>query len=147
MGRAYGDPLDRRVSNYYGGHFRVYRQKPLFEKSANCSSRLGEPHRTFGQFEFDKSEGHVTRFVVQFERSIGDEWSEVVRFDHEPENPMGHDITEEGLHMDVYRDGDKVRVKDDFPPVYLYPTHRDTLSRASERTPTNCSRGLTNGTI
>lgn len=32
---------------------------------------------------------------------------------------MGHDITEEGLHMDVYRDGEKVRVKDDFPPVPL----------------------------
>lgn len=44
---------------------------------------------------------------------------EVVRFDHDPTNPMGHDITEEGLHMDVYRDAEKVRVKDDFPSVPL----------------------------
>jgi hypothetical protein len=77
-----------------------------------------DPHARV-RVEIDKSEGHVTRFVVQLERSIGGEWSEVVRFDHEPENPMGHNITKEGLHMDVYRDGEKVRVKDDFPPVPL----------------------------
>lgn len=43
----------------------------------------------------------------------------MVRFDHEPENPMSHDTIEEGLHMDVDRDVKKVRVKDDFPPVAL----------------------------
>lgn len=50
--------------------------------------RVEYPHARV-RVEIDKSEGHVTRFVVQLERSIGDEWSEVVRFDHEPENPMG----------------------------------------------------------
>ncbi|XVH33873.1 DUF7718 family protein (plasmid) [Haloferacaceae archaeon DSL9] len=69
--------------------------------------------------EIDKSQGRVTRFVIQLERSVAGEWSEVVRFDHEPENPMGHDITNEGLHMDIYRDGEKVRVKDNFPSVPL----------------------------
>jgi hypothetical protein len=76
------------------------------------------PHAR-ARVEIDKSEGRVTRFVVQLERLVNNEWSEVVRFDHEPENPNGHDITEEGLHMDVYRESEKARVKDDFPPVPL----------------------------
>lgn len=69
--------------------------------------------------EIDKEQGDVTRFVIQLERSIEGDWKQVVRFDHNPENPNGHDITKEGLHMDVYRNGDKARVKDDFPPVPL----------------------------
>jgi len=35
------------------------------------------------------------------------DWLEVVRFDHNPDTEMGHDITEDGLHMDIYRDGQK----------------------------------------
>ena len=76
------------------------------------------PHARL-RVEIDKTAGLPTRFVVQLERRADGSWWQVVRFDYEPENPMGHDITEEGLHMDVYRDGEKVRVKDDFPPVDL----------------------------
>lgn len=65
--------------------------------------------------EIEKQEGIPTRFVIQLERRIDDDWHQVVRFDHNPANPMGHDLTEEGLHMDIYYDGEKVRVKDDFP--------------------------------
>ena len=56
---------------------------------------------------------------------------------------MGHDITEEGLHMDIYREGERVRVKDDFPPVGLIrapryciaylKTNAETLLRRFER--------------
>lgn len=56
---------------------------------------------------------------------------------------MGHDITEEGLHMDVYRDGEKTRVKDEVPPVELtyapryriayIGRHADTLLRRFEK--------------
>jgi len=76
------------------------------------------PHARL-RVEIDKTAGVPTRFVVQLERRVDESWQQVVRFDHDPENPMGHDVTEEGLHMDVYRDGEKVRVKDDFPPVGL----------------------------
>ena len=41
-------------------------------------------------------------------------WHHVVRFDHDPENPMEHDTTEEGVYMDVYRVVEQIRVKDDF---------------------------------
>ena len=73
-----------------------------------------------------------TRFVVQLERGIGDEWRQVIRFDHDPENPMGHDIAEDGVHMDVYRDGEKVRVKDDFPPVPLNHAPRYCITYTRE---------------
>ena len=63
--------------------------------------------------------GAVTRFFVQLEYWLDGEWLEVVRFDHNPETEMGHDITKEGLHMDIYRDGEKYRTKEDFPPVEL----------------------------
>ena len=63
--------------------------------------------------------GEVTRFFIQLEYRLNGEWLEVVRFDHGPDTEMGHDITEEGLHMDIYRDGEKYRIKDDFPPVKL----------------------------
>ena len=76
------------------------------------------PHARL-RVEIDKERGTPTRFVVQLERRVAGEWAAVVRFDHDPENPMGHDITEEGLHMDVYRDGEKVDVVNSFPPVRL----------------------------
>lgn len=93
-----------------------------------------------------KEAGAPKRFVVQLERRIDDDWWEVVRFDHDPENPMGHDITQEGLHMDVYKFGEKARVKDDFPPVRLYE-RRDIVLHTLSSMPTHCSGGSRNGTI
>lgn len=87
--------------------------------------------------------GDVTRFLVQLEYWLDGEWLEVVRFDHNPNTGFGHDITEDGLHMDIYRDDQKYRMKDDFPPVELnraprYCTtyireHADRLIRRFER--------------
>ena len=31
----------------------------------------------------------------------------MVRYDHDPASEFGHDATEEGLHIDVYRDGEQ----------------------------------------
>lgn len=39
----------------------------------------------------------------------------MARFDHDVDGP--HDVGEEGLHLDVYRDGEKYRRSTDFPPV------------------------------
>jgi len=52
--------------------------------------------------------GNVPRFFFQLEYRLGDEWAEVVRFDHNEDAEAGHDVTEEGVHMDVYRDGEKI---------------------------------------
>jgi hypothetical protein len=69
--------------------------------------------------EIDTHRGIPTRFVVQLEYRIDGEWRAVVRFDHDQTGEQSHDITEEGLHMDVYRNGEKYRVERGFPPVSL----------------------------
>lgn len=35
---------------------------------------------------------------------------------HDQEAEGGHDVTEEGLHMDVYRNGEKVKTEQLAPP-------------------------------
>ncbi|WP_436910192.1 DUF7718 family protein [Halosimplex marinum] len=45
------------------------------------------------------------------------DWRPVVRYDHDRDAEGGHDITDEGLHIDIYRDGEKVDVKDVYGPV------------------------------
>lgn len=46
--------------------------------------------------------------MVQLEYWLEDDWCAVVRYDHDQEAPGGHNITEEGLHRDVYREGEKI---------------------------------------
>ncbi|MEM4782509.1 MAG: hypothetical protein QXG03_13240 [Halalkalicoccus sp.] len=60
---------------------------------------------------FSTDRGEVTRFFVQLEYWLDGDWREVVRYDHDATAAGGHDITAEGLHRDVYRDGEKVAVK------------------------------------
>lgn len=80
--------------------------------------------------------GRVKRFVVQLEYWINDEWREVVRYDHDPESEMGHDVTEEGLHMDIYRDGkkeDTEYVTGPIPADVAIDTAEEHLSEHLER--------------
>jgi hypothetical protein len=59
-------------------------------------------------FGYSHDRGEVTRFMVQLEYLIDGEWSPIVRYDHDGETDHGgHDVTEEGLHIDIYRDGEK----------------------------------------
>ena len=74
-------------------------------------------HRVRRRIGYSHDRGDVMKFVVQLEYRLADEWSEVVRFDHDPEALGGHDVTEEGLHMDVYRQGEKIETEDVFPPL------------------------------
>lgn len=59
----------------------------------------------------------VSKFVVQLEYNLDGKWVPVVRSDHDPANPMAHDVTEEGVHLDVYRHGAKARSEELFPPM------------------------------
>lgn len=69
--------------------------------------RLGYTHK----------HGRVSRFVVQLEYRLDNEWTEIVRIDHDSEGELAHDVTDEGVHMDVYRDGEKLRSEEVFPPM------------------------------
>ena len=61
--------------------------------------------------------GTVTRFVLQLEYQHDGAWHEVVRYDHDPESEQGHDVETDGLHIDVYRDGEKYRSEYVAPPM------------------------------
>lgn len=78
--------------------------------------------------------GRVTRFFVQLEYWLDGEWREVVRFDHDPSSPFGHDVASEGIHMDVYRNGRKYHVKRDFPAVELNRAPRYCTAYIRENT-------------
>lgn len=63
--------------------------------------------------------GEVRRFLVQLEYAVGGEWLEVVRYDYDPgaAEEMAHDVREEGLHIDMYRDGEKVDTRQVSGPI------------------------------
>ena len=68
---------------------------------------------------FDRKKDVVTRFVVQLEYRHGGAWQPVVRYDHDGTGASehAHDVTEEGVHMDIYRDGEKHVTEYVAPPL------------------------------
>lgn len=77
--------------------------------------------------ELDTERGEVRRFIAQLEYDIeatptgenSPEWRAVARFDHDSSGEQAHDIRDEGLHLDIYRNEEKYRVLTEFPPVPL----------------------------
>lgn len=79
-------------------------------------------HRAQRRMGIDADEGAVVRFVVQLEYLTdpgAEEWGTVVRYDHDAggSDEATHDVTEEGLHIDIYRDGEKVDSHELTPPL------------------------------
>lgn len=74
----------------------------------------------------EKEMGELSAFCVQLEfnhnPSAGtpDDWQYIARFDHNPSNPTGHDITEEGLHLDLHHPTEGDRKYRGFPWVPLF---------------------------
>lgn len=68
---------------------------------------------------FTAEQGEVVRFLTQLEYWLDGDWRAVVRYDHDTggADEAAHDVTEDGLHRDVYRDGEKVRTVDVTPPL------------------------------
>lgn len=66
----------------------------------------------------DIDRGVVERFVVQLEYRHDDEWHPVVRYDHDgtDESAHAHDVSDDGLHIDIYRDDSKVATEFIAPP-------------------------------
>mgnify|MGYP000533687150 CR=1 FL=1 len=80
------------------------------------------PQRARRRLGIDIERGQVQRFVVQLEYRLtpdDDDWATVVRYDHDSKgsDEATHDVTEEGLHIDVYRDGEKVDSHELTPPI------------------------------
>lgn len=92
----------------------------------------------------------VTEFCIQLEYnenayddSADPKWLQVARFDHNVYEDQGHDIREEGLHLDVYHRHGKDYVETNFgtPPLGVAPricrdyleTYRDRYLARFER--------------
>lgn len=92
--------------------------------------------------EYGRERGRVVYFVVLLYYYVSGtptvgEPSPVVGFDHDERGKRTpHDVVEEGLHMDVYRDGTKHAVVTEFSPVY---SAEDALSTAIRHTRTNAA--------
>lgn len=85
----------------------AYNREFTADVTVKSRRRLGYSHE----------KGEVTRFVAQLEYFLSGSWVEVVRFDHDPTANHCHDVTKEGVHMDIYRDGEKFRTEEVFPPM------------------------------
>lgn len=87
----------------------------------------------------------MCRFFVHLEYHHDGEWWEVVRFDHDATGEVGHDVTEEGLHMDIYRDDEKIDSPEIFPPMPAIDafTHAENHIASHAEQYINC---LNNGT-
>lgn len=85
----------------------------------------------------------VTEFCVQLEYNpnhylhyTDPDWLQVARFDHNVDENQGHDIRNEGLHLDIYDQHGKAFVDTDFatPPLREAPGFcRDYLERYKDR--------------
>ena len=55
---------------------------------------------------FDRHQQHIPRFLVQLHYRIATdpiEWTAIARMDHNETSALGHDVYDEGLHVDVAR--------------------------------------------
>jgi hypothetical protein len=70
----------------------------------------------------DIENGDVIRFVLPLEYGLAPAagaWAAVVRYDHDSRgsSEAAHDVTEDGLHIDIYRHGEKVASHELTPPL------------------------------
>lgn len=84
------------------------------------------------RFHLETYIGVVQKFTIQLEYNLAlvdsgkDDWGPIARFDHNPNSKQGHDVTQEGLHLDLMNpDGTKYKVRRGFPskPLNDYPDH------------------------
>lgn len=95
-------------------------------------------NRARRRLRFDTERGAVVRFVVQLEYFYDGDWQAVVRYDHDGtgENAFAHDVTEEGLHIDIFRDGSRAATEYVSPPqsaAVALDRAEDHLSKNLER--------------
>ena len=63
-----------------------------------------------------KSKGELVRFAVQLQLIEGPEtFTTIAQFDHDPTAEFGHDVFDEGLHIDLYSRSER--------DVKIYPRH------------------------
>jgi len=54
----------------------------------------------------NRERGYIPRFLVQLQYQVDTDpvrWIEIARMDHNEMDPLGHDVYQEGLHVDIAR--------------------------------------------
>ena len=75
-----------------------FEHTPTSSVGPNTRIRLG----------IDSEKGDLKRFLAQLEHDFGEGYETIARSDHNPPVSDGHDVTEEGTHIDFVREGEKV---------------------------------------
>lgn len=90
---------------------------------------------------FDREKDAVERFVVQLEYHHDEEWHTVVRYDHDGtgESEHAHDVTEDGIHIDIYRDDEKFATE----YVAMAQTGAKAFNRVEDHLAENLQRFIT----
>lgn len=81
------------------------------------TKRVGDRSDVRIRTYFETLRGSVVTFLVKLEYNDGDAWRTVAHFDHNPFGDDGHDVTVEGLHLDIYHADGEVVKRDDFGEV------------------------------
>lgn len=101
-----------------------------YDKTRHVQAGRIDCHITVG---FDQQQQHIPRFLVQlhYQAEKGPlRWRVIARMDHNETAAIGHDVYQEGLHVDVDRRG-KTTVHLDVPHSPL-PASRGTVLRACD---------------
>lgn len=74
-----------------------------YDVSKHVHAGRSDCHLTVG---FDRQRSHIPRFLVQLHYQVSTDpvrWKTIARMDHNETSAMGHDVYQEGLHVDVDR--------------------------------------------
>ena len=102
-----------------------------FDVRKHVRAGQSDRHVTVG---FDREGSRIPRFLIQLHyqrRTDPVEWTAIARMDHNDTADEGHDVYEEGLHVDVSRrEGETVHLQLRHPP--LAPDRGGVIRRSTE---------------
>jgi len=103
-----------------------YPSRPTgYDVAYHVSRGRSDCHLTVG---FDRQQGHVPRFLVTLHYRVSIDpvvWGAIARMDHNETSTQGHDVYQDGLHVDIARrSGSAVHLQIRHPPL---PSDRGRL--------------------
>jgi hypothetical protein len=73
-----------------------------YDETWDLQASRNDCHITVG---FDKQNNYIPCFLIQLHYTTSffpRQWTKIAQFDHNETSPIGHDIYQEGIHVDVY---------------------------------------------
>jgi len=102
-----------------------------FDVTKHVRAGRSDRHVTVG---FDREGTRIPRFLIQLHYQIGGDpvqWTAIARMDHNDTTSDGHDVYQEGLHVDIHRrEGKTAHLQLRHPP--LAPNRGSVIRRSAE---------------